>query len=172
MIKFYDRILESSLVVGLDNCILNGAILGYHKFSDVLSVGDKTYYCIEAIDIAGITKYDWEIGCGTLTANNILSRDVIYSSSTGQKVNFKIGNKRVYITIPADYLKSIKNTSYIHNQASASNVWEINHNLDKYPSVSIVDSAGTWVVGDVSYTDTKNLVVSFSHPFAGKAYCN
>ena len=60
--------------------------------------------------------------------------------------------------------------TYVHNQDIASNSWAINHNLDYYPNVSIVDSAKTTVVGDVQYIDTNNLVINFTDPFAGKAY--
>lgn len=65
-----------------------------------------------------------------------------------------------------------KPTHYVHNQIVTSNVWEINHNLDKYPSVSITDSAGSIVIGEVLYIDSNNLKVSFSSGFAGTAYLN
>lgn len=61
---------------------------------------------------------------------------------------------------------------YVHNQIAANNVWEINHNLGKFPSVSIVDSAGTVVIGDVSHIDINNLTISFASGFAGTAYLN
>lgn len=60
--------------------------------------------------------------------------------------------------------------TYTHTQDTSSSSWSINHNLDYYPSVSIVDSAGTTVVGDVQYVDLNNIVVNFTDPFAGKAY--
>ena len=60
--------------------------------------------------------------------------------------------------------------TYTHNQDVASNSWTINHNLDYYPSVSIVDSAGTSVFGDVQYIDLNTVIVNFTDPFAGKAF--
>lgn len=57
-------------------------------------------------------------------------------------------------------------------QNVASDVWEINHNLDKNPSVSVVDSAGTIIVGEVNYIDTNNLTITFQAAFSGKAYLN
>lgn len=62
--------------------------------------------------------------------------------------------------------------SFVFTQSVAAAKWEIQHNLDKYPSVSIVDSAGTEVVGDVQYTDQNNIVILFTAPFSGKAYLN
>lgn len=61
---------------------------------------------------------------------------------------------------------------YMHRQDSASATWIINHNLDKYPSVSVVDSAGNVVVGEIAYNNTNQLTVKFTAAFSGKAYLN
>lgn len=63
-------------------------------------------------------------------------------------------------------------THYAHNQSVASSAWIINHNLNKYPSVTITDSANDEVEGEVRYNGLNSLTVSFSAPFAGKAYLN
>lgn len=65
-----------------------------------------------------------------------------------------------------------KPRSYIHNQLSSSDTWNICHNLDKFPSVSIVDSAGTLVIGEVRYVDSNNVILTFNNGFAGIAYLN
>lgn len=62
--------------------------------------------------------------------------------------------------------------SYTHDQTTPSDTWTINHFLDKFPSVSIVDSAGTQVEGEVVYESINQLVVTFSGAFSGKAYLN
>lgn len=62
--------------------------------------------------------------------------------------------------------------TYRHVQAEASATWTINHNLGKRPTISIVDSAGTVVIGDVHYNSDAQCIASFSAPFAGEAYCN
>ena len=54
----------------------------------------------------------------------------------------------------------------------ASKKWLINHNLYKQPSVTVVDSSGNEVVGDVEYNNLNTLTVTFSAPFAGQAYLN
>lgn len=51
-------------------------------------------------------------------------------------------------------------------------LWEINHNLGKRPSVSVVDSAGSSVEGEVSHTDIDNLTITFSAEFSGYADLN
>lgn len=62
--------------------------------------------------------------------------------------------------------------NYVHYQSTPSEKWLINHNLGKYPSVSIVNSAGSVVVGDVVILDENNVEVSFSGSFSGIAYIN
>jgi len=59
-----------------------------------------------------------------------------------------------------------------HSQANASTEWTIQHNLDKYPSITVVDSAENVVYGAIQYIDKNNLKIIFSAGFAGKAYLN
>ncbi len=61
---------------------------------------------------------------------------------------------------------------YVHDQGISSASWSIQHNLNKFPSVEVVDSAGTVVIGEVSYTDVNNLTIDFISGFSGKAYLN
>lgn len=78
----------------------------------------------------------------------------------------------------AEFLDSLKGpagedaTSYIHNQIVAAKVWIINHNLDKYPPVSVVDSGGNVVMGDIQYTSPNQCILTFSAMFSGTAYLN
>ena len=62
--------------------------------------------------------------------------------------------------------------SYVFTQMIASKKWLINHNLYKQPSVTVVDSSGTEVVGDGEYNNLNTLTVTFNAPFAGQAYLN
>ena len=57
-------------------------------------------------------------------------------------------------------------------QNVASDEWVIEHNLDKYPSVNVVDSAGTIITGEVTYLSNNVLKINFQASFAGKAYLN
>jgi len=60
----------------------------------------------------------------------------------------------------------------VFTQGSASNSWTVNHNLEKFPAVTVVDSANNVVIGHITYTNTNSLTVSFSSSFSGKAYIN
>lgn len=61
---------------------------------------------------------------------------------------------------------------YVHQQSSASAQWVINHNLNKKPSIAVVDSAGNNVIGEITYTNNNSITVDFSGSFAGYAYLN
>jgi len=61
---------------------------------------------------------------------------------------------------------------YSHNQAIASDTWVIVHNMNKYPSVVVIDSGGTEVEGSVTYNSPNQLTLSFSSGFAGDAHLN
>lgn len=61
---------------------------------------------------------------------------------------------------------------HIHEQIKASKAWVIFHTLDKYPSISIVDSSGNQVTGSPKYIDKNNVVIEFTSEFSGKAYLN
>lgn len=65
-----------------------------------------------------------------------------------------------------------QSTTFVFSQSIANNIWNINHNLNKYPSVTVIDSAGTEVIGDIKYTDSNNIIITFSNQFTGKAYLN
>ena len=66
----------------------------------------------------------------------------------------------------------ISANTYIHSQSIPSSQWVINHNLNKYPAVSVVDSAGTLVEGGVEYNSPNTITITFIGGFSGKAYLN
>jgi hypothetical protein len=59
---------------------------------------------------------------------------------------------------------------YVHNQILSSASWTVTHNLNKYPTVMVVDSGGNAVIGEVLYVTLNQIVISFSAAFSGKAY--
>jgi len=61
---------------------------------------------------------------------------------------------------------------FTFNQPTAAGVWNIQHDLKKFPSVSIADSANNIVEGAITYIDNNNLTITFTAPFSGKAYLN
>jgi hypothetical protein len=62
--------------------------------------------------------------------------------------------------------------TFVFTQNTAENPWIINHNLNKFPSVSMVLSTGQVGIADVTYIDQNNLTITFSGDESGKAYMN
>jgi hypothetical protein len=65
---------------------------------------------------------------------------------------------------------TVARVSYEHMQGSSSNSWVIAHNLGFKPNVTVVDSAGNIVEGEITYTNSNSLTVSFQASFSGYAY--
>lgn len=74
--------------------------------------------------------------------------------------------------ITANNLANMVDKHYTHTQDVVSDIWTIQHNLNKKPSVTVIDSGNSVVEGDISYIDNNTLTISFSGAFSGKAYCN
>ena len=62
--------------------------------------------------------------------------------------------------------------NHIHDQGAASATWVVTHNLNKKCSVTVVDSADTVVIGDITYNSVNQVTLKFSGSFSGKAYFN
>ena len=65
-----------------------------------------------------------------------------------------------------------EDANYLHTQTTASDVWVIVHNLNKFPSVTVIDSAGNEVVGEVIYNDANQVTLKFEGGFKGTATLN
>lgn len=62
--------------------------------------------------------------------------------------------------------------TYIHEQGISSDVWVINHNLNKFPSVTVVDTAETAFTAQVEYNNENTCTVYINGATKGKAYLN
>ena len=80
------------------------------------------------------------------------------------------------IQIDVDAIEGDKN--YVYTQAVAAEEWGdgtpkmVTHNLNKFPSITVIDTANTVVTGEYTYIDKNNVTLTFSAAFAGKAYLN
>ena len=65
---------------------------------------------------------------------------------------------------------SDKTFTYVQSTPSAE--WIITHNLNKYPSVVVVDNNSVAKLGDIKYLDMQRVQISFDQPFSGRAFLN
>jgi hypothetical protein len=60
--------------------------------------------------------------------------------------------------------------AYVHHEPTPQQTWTITHPLEFFPSITVVDSAGSVVEGDVTYPSMSTVMVTFSGAFSGTAY--
>jgi hypothetical protein len=60
--------------------------------------------------------------------------------------------------------------TFVHNQATPTSVWAITHSLPYPPNITIVDSAGSQIEGDIVYTSGTVVTVTLSAATSGKAF--
>lgn len=62
-------------------------------------------------------------------------------------------------------------TKYTHYQLTPSTTWTVVHNMGRRPtSVTVYDSSGSEVIGNMNYIDANTVQLSFSAAFSGSAY--
>jgi len=60
--------------------------------------------------------------------------------------------------------------AYSHIQMIPDDEWIIHHNLNFHPKVTVVDSAGTIVEGEIRYNNRNTMTLNFASAFSGNAY--
>jgi hypothetical protein len=85
--------------------------------------------------------------------------------------NGVLENKAVY-DFAVFTLSSQHAPTFVFNQNTPATVWNIQHNLNNFPSITVIDTGDTVVSGEYTYIDNNNVTLTFSAGFAGKAYLN
>lgn len=106
-----------------------------------------------------------EIVVGTTATTIGQMNDVDFSGLSENDVLKYSSGKWINTPLGADL-------NYTHSQSSASSVWTITHNLNKFPNYTVIDSSGDEVEGDVTYINNQQLILTFSAAFSGTAYLN
>ena len=115
---------------------------------------------VNSIDTSDTTFID--MTPTTPTSGNVEITASLSATGTPDNTKFLRGDN---VWVEAD-------KTFIFTQGTPSTSWVIQHNLGKFPSITVVDTADTVVVGDYNYTDDNNVTLTFSAGFAGKAYLN
>lgn len=146
-----------------------------------------TYEVNERINETGYNKYFITINHnspdGLFDLSDVIPNYepiVTYNYATKEYVDTRIAGADTIQFIPTseitatnvqDAIEQVRELSrYVHNQASPATTWTINHNLKMYPSVTVVDTAGSHVMGQTIYPSLNTVTVEFTSAFSGKAY--
>lgn len=62
--------------------------------------------------------------------------------------------------------------TYIHDQTLPATTWIIYHQLNRYPSVTVVDSSKRECIAQVQYIDNNTIHITVTNAFSGQAFLN
>jgi hypothetical protein len=97
-----DRVKETTTVTGTGPATLAGAASGYRSFASQLSIGDTCAYAI-----VNANASEWEVGIGTYSAANTLTRTTVQASTNANAaVVFTAGTKDVFLAPTANTILS------------------------------------------------------------------
>jgi hypothetical protein len=94
------------------------------------------------------------------------------------KSAYQIALDNGFIGSETEWLASLKGekgdngTTFTHTQIQASTEWIVVHNLNKKPSVTIVDSSGSIIYSDVAYDSLNQVTIKFNVAMSGEVYFN
>jgi hypothetical protein len=141
--------------------------LGKIDFSNIDGVTKEAL-----IDIIGLAN---QITQGLLSAQDKAKLESL--NSAGQPASFPA--ERIVETRTRMFVNESEKTfltqgiqTFIHDQIASSLTWNIIHSLGRYPTVTIVDTSGNVVIGDIQYISDNQIILSFGAEFSGKAYLN
>ncbi len=122
---------------------------------------------IVIIDSTDLNKY----GVYTVTAvaadnvnTGLYDLTLVYRSGNGSFVNDNFYSILLY--------SGAQDKDFTFSQSSAATTWNVTHNLNKFPSVTVTLADGQQVIADVTHNNKNNLTITFSGDNSGTAYMN
>lgn len=83
-----------------------------------------------------------------------------------------LGSELIGVT-QDDNTVTLTSSTFVFEQGIAVDTWVINHNLNKFPSIYVVDTAGhSQIPDDIEVNDMNTITVKFLSAFSGFAYLN
>ena len=122
-----------------------------------------------AANVSNWAVYLWT-GSVATTDPNFYNIGLTYISGSG----FLQKNKDYLISLLTyDVAGQTGDKNFLFTQNNPLATWVVNHNLDEYPSASVVTGVNDELIyGNVTYQSTNKLTITFSSPVSGKAFIN
>lgn len=164
-ISFSEGFGDQTAFSTISNFVFSEKTSGGILVDDYLNyLEDSAIFMYDLSNVNSFAKYDLTSLTPRLSQPGFYDATVVFVEGNG------LFSKNTYYGIIE--AQGAVDKKYVHTQGVASNTWVINHNLEKFPSVTIVDSANTVVIGDINYNTENQLTVTFNGSFSGKAYLN
>ena len=137
--------------------LIDDQTLTYNSSTNTITTADGSTVTLS--NIPTITQVNqWTSAYDNMVVSAAITGDVTKTLTLGQQDGGSI---------------SVSYTdTYIHTQGAPSALWSVTHNMNKWPSVTVVDSGNNIVEGEVVYNSLNDLTIIFSGGFSGKAYIN
>jgi hypothetical protein len=101
-------------------------------------------------------------------SNSVPNNVNVYQDTPNQVIVEQDAPNVVVVRSTTPY--SLPARRHVFSQASPSTEWVVTHTLGGKPSVTVVDSADTVVLGEVKYDSSTQVTISFTAAFSGYAY--
>ena len=143
--------LEGQTVVAFMNYLVGEEIL----ISDQADIQNFGHYRIGSYSVDPINSNFYSLTLSYLDGNGVVTTDGYYDI-----VNFTLATS------------SAGDKTFVWPQPVAAPIWTVIHDLDKFPSVTMVLSTGQVGNGDLTYINSTKLTITFAGDESGKAYLN
>jgi len=189
-VSFLEYIVGTEILISEQNEI---STFGHYNIDSYTQIGTTSFYTLNLTFIGGSGFIENEKQYDTCSfvlssADNNTTYDLdsiqngpnsdirlIGSDSTTDIVTLEAGSNVTLTNTGNNILIDVVDMgdkNYVHDQPVASITWTVQHNLDKFPSCTMVLSTGQQGYGDVNFIDENNLTITFSGAVSGKAYIN
>ena len=122
----------------------------------------------EAANVSQFGIYTWNTAALNAGDANFSDIGVTYVNGNG---TLKV-NQDYFISLLQYDTAATAGDKNFTELVSLSTTWTVNHNLNKFPAVSILDTAGTEIYGQIEYVSLTQVVITFVVPVAGRVTCN
>lgn len=114
--------------------------------------------------IKDTNKYPYDLSINPL--DYLIGSD---ADNNGQTKNFRLDDLGNFF---AQYFSAQSDSTYYFVQETALTVWEINHNMNKYPTPLVRDTSGEVILTNIVYINKNVLQVRFGTPMTGSVTLN
>ncbi len=189
-VGFLEYIVGTEIIISEQDQI---SVFGHYSIDSYTQIDDTTFYTMSLTYIGGpgVIEHDKQYNICSFSLSsednnttydldsiqNGPNSDIrlIGSDSTTDIVTLEAGTNVTLTNRGNNILIDVVDMgdkNYVHDQPVASITWTVQHNLDKFPSCTMVLSTGQQGYGDVTFIDENNLTITFSGAVSGKAYIN